>query len=119
VAGDSIDGVGEIELGLRRAGKGYGLGGNATRPFPSWGDKPPLAGTAEAIARGLDDTAWQRLSAGGGTMIGAADHRSRKGAGASAREGASGATAGPIASWPTSRRPTSRPPGPGRGRAAF
>ena len=63
VAGDSIYGVGEIETALRRAGKGYVLGVNATHPFGSWGDKPLLAGTAEAIARGLGDVAWQRLSA--------------------------------------------------------
>jgi SRSO17 transposase len=67
VAGDSIYGVGEIEIGLRRAGKGYVLGVNATHPFTSWIGKPGVAGTAEEIARGLDDTAWQRLSAGEGT----------------------------------------------------
>jgi SRSO17 transposase len=67
VAGDSIYGVGEIEIALRRAGKGYVLGVNATHPFGSWGDKPLLAGTAEAIARELGDAAWQRLSAGAGT----------------------------------------------------
>ena len=66
VAGDSIYGVGEIEMGLRRAGKGYVLGVNATHPFASWIGKPEVAGTAEEIARGLDDTAWQRLSAGEG-----------------------------------------------------
>jgi SRSO17 transposase len=67
VAGDSIYGVGEIETALRRAGKGYVLGVNATHPFGSWGNKPLLAGTAEAIARGLGDAAWQRLSAGAGS----------------------------------------------------
>jgi SRSO17 transposase len=67
VAGDSIYGVGEIEAGLRRAGKGYVLGVNATHPFTSWIGKPEVAGTAEAIARGLGDTAWRRLSAGEGT----------------------------------------------------
>jgi SRSO17 transposase len=67
VAADSVYGVGEVGTALRRAGKGYVLGVNAAHPFNSWGDKPPVAGTAEAIARGLDDTAWQRLSAGEGT----------------------------------------------------
>jgi len=67
VAADSIYGVGAIEMVLRRAGKGYVLGVNATSQFNSWGDKPLLAGTAEEIARGLDETAWQRLSAGAGT----------------------------------------------------
>jgi SRSO17 transposase len=67
VAGDSIYGVGEVETGLRRAGKGYVLGVNATHPFTSWIGKPEVAGTAEEIARGLGDTAWRRLSAGEGT----------------------------------------------------
>ena len=67
VAADSIYGVGEIEMALRRAGKGYVLGANATDLFNSWGNKPVLAGTAEAIAQGLDASAWQRLSAGDGT----------------------------------------------------
>src|SRR5881398_2321979 len=39
VAADSVYGVGEIEAALRRAGKGYVLGVNATHPFNSWGDK--------------------------------------------------------------------------------
>ena len=67
VAGDSVYGVGEIEMALRRAGKGYVLGVNATQPFNSWIGKPEVAGTAEAIARGLDLAAWRRLSAGEGT----------------------------------------------------
>src|SRR3982750_4339600 len=67
VAGDTIYGVGEIEMALRRAGKGYVLGANATDVFHSWGQKPSVAGTAEAIAAGLEAGAWQRLSAGDGT----------------------------------------------------
>jgi SRSO17 transposase len=67
VAGDTIYGVGEIEMVLRRAGKGYVLGANATDLFNSCGDKPPVAGSAEAIAAGLEESAWQRLSAGDGT----------------------------------------------------
>ena len=59
--------MGEVETALRRAGKGYVLGVNATHPFSSWGDKPPVAGTAEAIARALPASAWARLSAGEGT----------------------------------------------------
>jgi SRSO17 transposase len=59
--------VGEIETALRRAGKGYVLGVNGSHPFNSWGDKPPVAGTAEAIARALPASAWARLSAGEGT----------------------------------------------------
>jgi SRSO17 transposase len=67
VAGDSVYGVGEFELALRRAGKGYVLGVNATQPFNSWIDKPVVAGTAEAIAQSLKPAAWRRLSAGEGT----------------------------------------------------
>src|SRR5690242_15338141 len=36
VAADSVYGVGEIELALRRAGKGYVLGVNGTHPFNAW-----------------------------------------------------------------------------------
>jgi SRSO17 transposase len=67
VAADSVYGVGEIETTLRRAGKGYVLGVNATQPFNSWIGKPAVAGTAEEIAHGLDPAAWRRLSAGEGT----------------------------------------------------
>src|ERR671917_2211260 len=52
---------------LRRSGKGYVLGVSATQPFNSWVGKPEVAGTAEAIARGLEPSAWARLSAGEGT----------------------------------------------------
>src|SRR5215208_6317080 len=41
VAADSVYGVGEVEMALRRAGKGYVLGVNASHLFNSWGDKPP------------------------------------------------------------------------------
>src|ERR687883_100436 len=67
VAADSIYGVGEIERALRRAGKGYVLGANATDLFNSCGNKPVRAGTAEEIAQGLAASAWQRLSAGDGS----------------------------------------------------
>jgi SRSO17 transposase len=66
VAADSVYGVGEVETGLRRAGKGHVLGVSATHPFTSRIGKPEVAGTAEAIARGLDDAARRRLSAGEG-----------------------------------------------------
>jgi SRSO17 transposase len=67
VAADSVYGVGDVEIALRRAGKGYVLGVNANHHFGSWGDKPPVAGTAEEIARDLDPALWQRLSSGAGT----------------------------------------------------
>jgi len=67
VAADSVYGVGDIEMALRRAGRGYVLGVHADHHFGSWADKPPVAGQAEEIARDLDPSAWQRLSAGNGT----------------------------------------------------
>lgn len=67
VAADTVYGVGEVEMVLRRAGKGYVLGVNATSQFNSWGAKPLVVGAAEEIARSLDASAWQRLSAGAGT----------------------------------------------------
>ena len=67
VAADSIYGVGEIEMMLRRAGKGYVLGVSATQPFNSWIGKPKVAGTAEEIARDLEPSAWVGLSAGEGS----------------------------------------------------
>ena len=67
VAADSVYGVGDIEMALRRAGKGYVLGVNSNHHFRSWSGKPPLSGTAEEIACDLDPSAWKRLSAGEGT----------------------------------------------------
>ena len=67
VTADSAYGVGELEMLLRRAGKGYLLGVNATQPFNSWIGKPEVAGTAEDIALDLEPSAWQRLSAGAGS----------------------------------------------------
>jgi SRSO17 transposase len=66
-AADTVYGTGEVEMALRRSGKGYVLGVNATQPFNSWIGKPEVAGTAEAIARDLEPSAWVRLSAGEGT----------------------------------------------------
>ena len=66
-AADSVYGVGEIEVALRRAGKGYVLGVGASSQFNSWIGKPAISGTAAAIAGDLDLSAWHRLSAGAGT----------------------------------------------------
>jgi len=67
VAADSVYGVGEIEVALRRAGKGYVLGVGSSSQFNSWIGKPAVSGTAAEIAGDLDPAAWQRLSAGAGT----------------------------------------------------
>lgn len=66
VAADSVYGVGDLEMTLRRAGKGYVLGVTSKHHFRSWG-KAPVAGTAETIAAALDVSDWRRLSAGEGT----------------------------------------------------
>src|SRR4051795_6283767 len=67
VAADSVYGVGEIEMMLRRQDKGYVLGVSAAHQFNSWIGKPEVGGTAEEIAEELDESAWLRLSAGAGT----------------------------------------------------
>lgn len=67
VAADSVYGVGEIEMALRRVGKGYVLGVNANHPFRSWAKPQAIAGTARQIAESLPEAAWRRLSAGDGT----------------------------------------------------
>ena len=67
VAADTVYGTGDVEMALRRAGKGYVLGTNANHPFHSWGQDRLVSGTAEAIARDLPDAAWTRVSAGEGT----------------------------------------------------
>ena len=67
VAADTVYGVGDIEMALRRAGKGYVLGVKTDHRFNSWIGKPPVAGTAEAIVDSLAPSAWTRLSAGEGT----------------------------------------------------
>ncbi len=67
VAADSIYGVGEIELALRRAYKGYVLGVTGQHRFWSWDANLDVAGTAAEIAKGIPDQDWLRLSAGAGT----------------------------------------------------
>jgi SRSO17 transposase len=67
VAADSAYGVGEIEMTLRRARKGYVLGVNSNHRFHSWQRDPTVGGTAEQIAVALDAKHWRRLSAGAGT----------------------------------------------------
>ena len=67
VAADTVYGVGDIEMALRRAGKGYVLGVKSNEPFHSR-DKPQIiAGMAKEIADRLPASAWAKLSAGAGT----------------------------------------------------
>jgi len=67
VAGDTVYGVGEIEMDLRRAGKGYVLGVDSAHVFRSWEKPRCIAGTAKKIAEALEPSDWIRLSAGAGT----------------------------------------------------
>ena len=67
VAANTVYGVRDIEMALRRAGKGYVLGVKSNDPFRSWGKPRTVAGTAKEIADGLPASAWRRLSAGAGT----------------------------------------------------
>src|SRR5688500_10890221 len=67
VTADSVYGVGEIELVLRRADKGYVLGVTGQHSFWSWGAEAEVSGTAEEIATALVEEDWIRLSAGAGT----------------------------------------------------
>jgi SRSO17 transposase len=67
VAADSVYGVSELEMALRRAGKGYVLGVNANHWFGSWHPEILVAGEAKDIAKALPAKSWKRLSAGHGT----------------------------------------------------
>jgi SRSO17 transposase len=67
VAADTVYGVGDIEMALRRAGKGYVLGVKSNQPFHSWGKPRQVAGTAKDISDALPASTWRRLSAGAGT----------------------------------------------------
>src|SRR5215203_3521200 len=67
VTADTVYGVGEIELALRRAYKGYVLGVTGQHSFWSWGAEAAGSGTAEEIATALVEEDWIRLSAGAGT----------------------------------------------------
>ena len=97
VAADSVYGVGEIEMALRRAGKGYVLGVPGNHPFRSWGK-------AAGRRHGGRDRAGTR-SFGMEAPVGGRRHQRR------------GCTTGPIANWPISTRPntTTNAPVYGRG----
>ena len=67
VAADSVYGTGDIEIMLRKAGKGYVLGVAANHVFRSWGKKQLIGGSAAKIAQSLPKSVWRRLSSGEGT----------------------------------------------------
>ena len=67
VAADSVYGVGELEMALRRGGKGYVLGVHANHGFRSWSTEISVAGEAQEIAKLLPEEFWQPLFAGNGT----------------------------------------------------
>lgn len=64
VAADSVYRVGDLEMALRRAGKGYVPGVSAKHAFHSWHQPHAVAGTAKDIAADLLPEAWRRLAAG-------------------------------------------------------
>jgi len=66
VAGDSVYGVGALEMALRRAGKGFVLGVNANHWFHSWRPDVMWVGEAREIIKTLPDETWVRRSAGHG-----------------------------------------------------
>ena len=117
VTADSIYGVGEIEMTLRRTGKGYVLGVNAPQQFHSWIGKPPVSGTAEEIAKGLDASIWQRLSAGAGTKGARLYDWARLAKGSVRRRRMEGKTRG-ISNWLTWMRANTRRRAPGSGHGA-
>jgi SRSO17 transposase len=67
VTADSVYGVGDIELALRRAYKSYVLGVTGQHSFWSWDAEVDVAGTAAEIATALVEEDWIRVSAGAGT----------------------------------------------------
>ena len=51
VAADTVYGVGELEMALRRAGKGYVLGVTGAHHVRSWGVQPIVSGPAADVVR--------------------------------------------------------------------
>ena len=100
VTADTVYGTGEVEMALRRAGKGYVLGVSATSQFNSWGAKPPVAGTAAEIA------APSIPLPGSGYRLGPEPR-------------ASGCSTGPIWNWPILKPPNTTRPCPVCGPGAF
>lgn len=64
MAADSVYGVGDIEMALRRAGKGYVLGVGAKHSSKSWAKAYAVSGTSGTIAEDFPPEIWQRLSVG-------------------------------------------------------
>ena len=66
-AADSVYGVGEIELALRRAYKGYVLGVDESASLLVLGRKPRARALPRTSPRASPDQDWLRLSAGAGS----------------------------------------------------
>ena len=67
VAADSVYGVGEVEMALRRAWQGLRARCRRAAQFWSWDKPEPVSGTAEEIAAAPAGRRWVRFSAGAGT----------------------------------------------------
>ena len=89
VAADSVYGVGEIEMALRRAGKGYVLGVNGTHHVQLLGRQAARSpARPRRSPRRCPPSAW------------------RAPVGRRGNQGRRGCTTGPISNWPTSRPPS-------------
>lgn len=99
VAADSVYGVGDIEMALRRAGKGYVLGVGVQHLFRSWAKPEIVAGTAGISLRNC-------LPMSGNASPPAPARK------------ANGSMTGPIWNWPTSTPATMMTPSPASGHAA-
>src|SRR3546814_20323628 len=58
---DSVYGVGDIAIALRREAKGYVLDVNTNNHFGPWIGKPEAAATACAIAGAINPSLWKQL----------------------------------------------------------
>jgi len=99
IVADTVYGTGEVEMALRRAGKGYVLGIAATQPFNSWGPSlwspaPPRRSPRASTPRPGSACPQARARKGRGCMT------------------------GPTWSWPTSKRTRSTQHSAAPGRAA-
>ena len=99
VAADSVYGVGDVEMALRRAGKGYVLGVTGHHRFHSWA----ASRRSPALRR---DRARASIRRRGSACQRAKAPRAR------------GSTTGPISNWPISTPPNTTTRAPACGRAA-
>ncbi len=114
VAADTVYGTGDIEMALRRAGKGYVLGTNANHPFHSWGKDGSCRArrrrSRASCRNGLDPPVGRRRHQGRAAARLALPRLADLDAGefdaastACGREACSSGAASPTDRWPSSR----------------